>query len=442
MKYCIGSSFEFLRLLKETRKSGIIASIDVESLFTNVPVDETIDIILDRVYRDSTTPKLDIPEEAMKALLQICTKRAPFITHQNHLYTQIDGVAMGSPLGPLFANFYMGIVEERVFSSIPPPPTYCRYMDDTFVAVQCKKDIEDLIEEFQKHSVLKFTSEYSVNGVLPYLDVLVSDYGENITTAVYRKAANTGHCINGISDCPKRYKTSAIDAYIKRALTHCSNWQLTTEEINKVSQILVNNGHSNKDIETRTRIAINKWYADDTPLNATDHIKLFYRAYYHKNYKQDEDALHSIIKNHVSPTDKSSQVKLNIYYKNKKTSQLLLRNNPAPPPSDMKKRNVVYLFRCPEVRCPHSYIGMTTTRLSKRLSCHLQEGAIYKHFQQEHSKTLTRDTIVNSTEVLDIAPDHKRLRYLEALNILQLKPTLNTAQEALLLPTLQQKIRN
>ena len=34
-------------------------------------------------------------------------------------------------------------------------------------------------------------------------------------------------------------------------------------------------------------------------------INLFYRAYYHKNYKKDEEALHAIIKNHVSPRDES-----------------------------------------------------------------------------------------------------------------------------------------
>ena len=79
---------------------------------------------------------------------------------------------MGSPLGPLFANFYMGVVEEKVFSSIPPPETYCRYIDDTFIAVQHKEDVISLIEEFQKHSVLKFTSEHSKNGMLPYLDGL------------------------------------------------------------------------------------------------------------------------------------------------------------------------------------------------------------------------------------------------------------------------------
>ncbi|XP_068235641.1 uncharacterized protein [Palaemon carinicauda] len=114
--YSVASSAEFLGRIKDVRGEGVIASMDVESLFTNVPVDETIDFIADRVYRDETTPELNIPEQAIQTLLAICTKRAPFTTHRGHMYLQKDGVAMGSPLGVLFANFYVGVVEERVFS--------------------------------------------------------------------------------------------------------------------------------------------------------------------------------------------------------------------------------------------------------------------------------------------------------------------------------------
>ena len=35
----------------------------------------------------------------------------PFLTHRDELYVQRDGIAMGSPLGVLFSNFYMGTVE-------------------------------------------------------------------------------------------------------------------------------------------------------------------------------------------------------------------------------------------------------------------------------------------------------------------------------------------
>ncbi|XP_064089219.1 uncharacterized protein LOC135203418 [Macrobrachium nipponense] len=109
-RYSLSSSVEFLEEIRDSPGTGIIASLDVESLFTNVPVDETIDIIMDRVYRDPSTAPLNIPEASLHTLLDICTKRAPFSTHRGQMFCQKDGVAMGSPLGVLFANFYMGAV--------------------------------------------------------------------------------------------------------------------------------------------------------------------------------------------------------------------------------------------------------------------------------------------------------------------------------------------
>ncbi|XP_066957074.1 uncharacterized protein [Macrobrachium rosenbergii] len=136
--------------------------MDVESLFTNVSVDETIQIILDRVYRDPTTPSLNIPEHALRDLLEICTKKAPFSNHRGHMYTQINGVAMGSPLGVLFANFYMGTVEQRVFEDIHQPRMYMRYIDDIFVSPNSQEEIENLRRAFHNHSCLSFTIEYCI----------------------------------------------------------------------------------------------------------------------------------------------------------------------------------------------------------------------------------------------------------------------------------------
>ncbi|XP_068242308.1 uncharacterized protein [Palaemon carinicauda] len=46
-RYCLASSAEFLEKIKDVRGEGVIASMEVESLFTNVPVDKTIDLIAD-----------------------------------------------------------------------------------------------------------------------------------------------------------------------------------------------------------------------------------------------------------------------------------------------------------------------------------------------------------------------------------------------------------
>ena len=121
--YSLESSYEFLQVLKDRPSGRIIASLDVESLFTLV--DETIQLILDIVYRGDHECKLSIHEESLKKHLQICTKEASFIDHRQQMYHQCDGVAVGSPLGFLFASFYMGVLEERVFSKLPVPPIYC-----------------------------------------------------------------------------------------------------------------------------------------------------------------------------------------------------------------------------------------------------------------------------------------------------------------------------
>ena len=89
---------------------------------------------------------------------------------------------------------------------------------------------------------------------------MVSQCTENkFFTEVYRKATNFGLCLNGDSECPVRYKRSAISAYMRRALTHCSTWPSTTMEIDNAAQILVNNGFSNREISLQIKKAMDKW---------------------------------------------------------------------------------------------------------------------------------------------------------------------------------------
>ena len=104
--YSLNSPVEFMDLLKSTEPGYDIASLDVENLFTNVPVEETIDIILNKVYRSNLKP-LKIPESILREQLRACTMEAPFYSHRGDIFRQVNGVSMGSPLGVLFAEAYM-----------------------------------------------------------------------------------------------------------------------------------------------------------------------------------------------------------------------------------------------------------------------------------------------------------------------------------------------
>jgi hypothetical protein len=82
-------------------------SFDVTSLFTNIPLRKTINIILDRIYKDKRIIATIRKRKLNKLLLDSCTK-TPFSIY-DQLYRQIDGISMGSPLGPTLADILMTI---------------------------------------------------------------------------------------------------------------------------------------------------------------------------------------------------------------------------------------------------------------------------------------------------------------------------------------------
>ena len=70
-----------------------------------------------------------------KYLLSLATKEIYFIFN-NILYKQIDGVAIGSPLGSSLANAFLANHEQTVLDSFHlerKPPYYWQYVDDIFV---------------------------------------------------------------------------------------------------------------------------------------------------------------------------------------------------------------------------------------------------------------------------------------------------------------------
>ncbi|XP_076039428.1 uncharacterized protein LOC143024502 [Oratosquilla oratoria] len=156
-RFILSSAADFLDLLSNSDTNGVIALLDAESLFTNVPILRTINYILEEIYPENGAPKLDLPKAPLKALLEICTMEAPFVCSQGNMYRQIDGVAMGTPLGVLFANFFMGMLEKEVFKCFKKPSIYARYTDDIFVKVDYKSELTPLKDILQEISELNFT---------------------------------------------------------------------------------------------------------------------------------------------------------------------------------------------------------------------------------------------------------------------------------------------
>ena len=133
-------------------------SFDVKNLFRNVPLNETIGIILTKVYEENKI-NTKIPKSILKELLYLCTKHAYF-KFNNEIYIQCDGVAMGSPLGPLLANIFMMSLEDNTLPKLELHLcNWKRYVDDTFAYVLPDK-IDMILNELNSyHPNIKFTYE-------------------------------------------------------------------------------------------------------------------------------------------------------------------------------------------------------------------------------------------------------------------------------------------
>ena len=74
-----------------------MASLDVDSPFTNAPLDVTIKICIDELLKSEMTV-CGLNKKEMFEMLSLTLKES-IILFDNKYYSQIDGVVMGSPLG-------------------------------------------------------------------------------------------------------------------------------------------------------------------------------------------------------------------------------------------------------------------------------------------------------------------------------------------------------
>ena len=92
----------------------------------------------------------------------------------DNFFKQTNGVAMGTKMGPSYANVFVGFVEHQFFSQYngPKPQLYGRYIDDCIGATPSTREelIQFVIAVNSFHLALKYTWEIS-NNSLSFLDI-------------------------------------------------------------------------------------------------------------------------------------------------------------------------------------------------------------------------------------------------------------------------------
>ena len=126
----------------------VMVSLDVKSLFTNVPVQEAVEVVYKKLKEDETLiEKTSLSAERVRDLLQMCLS-STYFSYESVFYEQLDGAAMGSPVSAVVANLFMEFFENLALSTSPVKPSmWKRYVDDIlcFLKKGGEKDFLDHI---------------------------------------------------------------------------------------------------------------------------------------------------------------------------------------------------------------------------------------------------------------------------------------------------------
>ena len=129
------------------------------------------------------------------------------LSFDNAMYRQTDDIAMGSPLGPVLANIFVGYNEKNFFDFSVKSQLYKRNADDTLDIFENEAECNEFFNILNSFNpALKFTSEKEESESLAFLDVMIQKSDNKFITSVYRKPSFTGQCIRWDSFGPSKLK--------------------------------------------------------------------------------------------------------------------------------------------------------------------------------------------------------------------------------------------
>lgn len=274
------------------------------------------------------------------------------------MYRQTDGVAMGSPLGPLLANVFVGSLEQKLFDQHGGPLLYKRYVDDVFAIFNCKSQCYDFLRRINHlHSSIQFTCEEEMNNKIAFLDVQIEKdlNDQKFVTSIFRKDTFTGLYVKWESFCSKRRKVNLVSTLTHRAILLCSSTRLDAE-LNNIRKILGDNGYPsslvNSIIESKLK-SVSQSQFGPAKCSVSLHLPFIGNPSY-RFEKQISSAVSACF----------GAVALRTVFHSK---PLLPTNRKDPLPTMMRSK-IVYQYTC---RCDQRYVGRTGQRLETRIEQHI-----------------------------------------------------------------------
>ena len=253
------NNMDFKEKVKNIPITGRLLSLDVNSLFTKVPVHETIDFIKRKI--PSMNLNLPFSNEIFVELLKLSTTENVF-RFEDEYYKQKHGMAMGSSLSPIMSNIFMEYFETELLPNITQKK-WLRYVDDIFMSWPDDEDFNNFFHILNNlHPNIKFKYEFESEEFLPFLDLKVHRNDNLLLYSVYRKPTNSLSYIHNLSAHHESIKKSVISGQFLRAYRVCDEIYLN-KELQFVYKVFQDLGYSKSFIHKCHSIAKKKFYTGE-----------------------------------------------------------------------------------------------------------------------------------------------------------------------------------
>ena len=189
-------------------------SYDIESLFTNILIEETINYIIEQIYVHKNLTPISSKEIFRRLLMKLATECT--FKFNSRFFKQMDACTMGGPLSFTFSDIYMVKMENDVVT-LSKSIFYNRFVDDVYSRWELGDNVLfDRLNNY--HPNIKLTIEVNPS---KFLDTKLTNINCAYKFNVYRKNTLLSPCT---SKTPKRYKRNIINGDLHRSKRISSNF--------------------------------------------------------------------------------------------------------------------------------------------------------------------------------------------------------------------------
>ena len=254
----------FVEANKFVNDNTILVTMDVVSLYTNIPHDEAVQMVCSHYektlhkWKDYNTGVYPIDTDSLRKLLYLMLSNCTF-EFNNTYYRQNYGTPMGAPASVRIANIFMYKFLESFTNTceVLVPEHIGRLIDDLFFI--WKHDLDKLLEFFhninQFHPTIKFEINYSTKSV-NFLDTTTYIDNNIIRTKLFTKPTDKKQYLHYTSNHPMHVKKSIPFSQALRYRRIIEDDNLLSLELNKLKDKFIIRGYPKTHINNQINKAL------------------------------------------------------------------------------------------------------------------------------------------------------------------------------------------